>query len=127
MENKKRRLTEDEKKSILLEYKLNNSNDHLKAICKKYNITRQSIWNISKDEKIQNDYSIKEWQANFTKKANLILDALLDRMYKQALDNNDKTQFSQLATSFGIIYDKLRLNENLSTSNNSVSINIKID
>ena len=37
------KLSNEDKKDILLAYNLDNSNDNIQAICKKYNITRQTI------------------------------------------------------------------------------------
>ena len=103
----------------------------MQLICSKYNITRQYVYKLLKtiSENQKNEMineSIKEYQRQFTKKASVIIDKLLDRIKKE-LDTTDKIQLSQLTTSLGILYDKTRLNENLSTSNNSININIKID
>lgn len=128
MNNKKcYKLTKQDKKEIALAYKLDNSKENIQALCNKYNITRQTIWNISKNKDQDIEKSIKEYQESFTKKANKIIDALLDRVYEQAANKEEKIQLSQIVTSIGILYDKTRLNENLSTSNNSIKIDIKIE
>lgn len=128
MNNKKcYKLNKEDKKAIMLAYKLDNSKENIQALCNKYNITRQTIWNISKSKDQDIEKSIKEYQESFTKKANKIIDALLDRVYEQATNKEEKIQLSQIVTSIGILYDKTRLNENLSTSNNSININIKIE
>jgi molecular chaperone GrpE (heat shock protein) len=128
MNNKKcYKLTKEDKKAIMLAYKLDNSKENIQALCNKYNITRQTIWNISKSKDQDIEKSIKEYQESFTKKANKIIDALLDRVYEQATNKEEKIQLSQIVTSIGILYDKTRLNENLSTSNNSIKIDIKIE
>jgi molecular chaperone GrpE (heat shock protein) len=128
MNNKKcYKLTKEDKKAIMLAYKLDNSKENIQALCNKYNITRQTIWNISKSKDQEIEKSIKEYQESFTKKANKIIDALLDRVYEQATNKEEKIQLSQIVTSIGILYDKTRLNENLSTSNNSIKIDIKIE
>jgi hypothetical protein len=51
---------------------------------------------------------------------------VFDRMEKQ-LQEDDKITLSQLSTTLGIMYDKSRLENNLSTSNNSININIKVE
>jgi molecular chaperone GrpE (heat shock protein) len=128
MNNKKcYKLTKEDKKAIMLAYKLDNSKENIQALCNKYNITRQTIWNISKSKDQEIEKSIKEYQESFTKKANKIIDVLLDRVYEQATNKEEKIQLSQIVTSIGILYDKTRLNENLSTSNNSIKIDIKIE
>ena len=121
------KLTKEDKKDILLSYKLDNSKENIQALCNKYNITRQTIWNISKSKDQEIEKSIIEYQQSFTKKANKIIDALLDRVWEQATNKDEKIQLSQIVTSIGILYDKTRLNENLSTNNTSLNINIKIE
>jgi nucleoid DNA-binding protein len=125
------KLTTQDKKDILTEYVLDRSKNNTRAICSKYDITERAFYDIvnkvseEEKEKILNN-SIIEYQHNFSKKTAIIIDRLLDRINKE-LDNTDKIQLSQLTTSFGILYDKMRLNENLSTSNSSININIKIE
>lgn len=120
------KLTKEQKKDILLSYTLDNSKENIKALCDKYNITRQTIWNISKDNKIKNDISIIDNTQNFTKRANAIMQQILDRLEEQ-IKKDDKATIAQLTTALGILYDKSRLENNLSTSNNSININIKIE
>ena len=116
------KLSNSDKKEILLSYNLDKSNENIKSICDKYGITRQTIWNISKDKEVQN--SIIDCKQSFTEKANIIIDKMLARIEKE-IDEADKIQLSQLVTSFGILYDKARLENNLSTSNNSINIKIE--
>ena len=125
------KLTTQDKRDILTEYVLDRSKNNTAAICHKYDISERAFYDIvnkaseSEKDKILNN-SIIEYQRNFSKKTAIIIDRLLDRINKE-LDNTDKIQLSQLTTSFGILYDKMRLNENLSTSNSSININIKIE
>jgi len=125
------KLSNDDKKAILLDYQLNHTNENIQAICKKYDITRQSVYDIvnkfdDKEKALILSNSIKDYSSNFTKKANEIIALMLDRIENQ-IKSDDKIQLSQLVTSLGILYDKLRLNENQSTSNSSININIKIE
>ena len=125
------KLNEEDKRNIIKEYLLDRSIENQSSICNKYNITRQTIWKLSKtiNEEQKNQIiseSIKEYSKEFTKKASVIIDKILDRINKE-LETTDKIQLSQLTTSLGILYDKTRLNENLSTSNSSININIKIE
>ena len=125
------KLNEEDKRNLIKEYLLDRSIENQTSICNKYNITRQTIWKLSKtiNEEQKNQIiseSIKEYNKEFTKKASVIIDKILDRINKE-LETTDKIQLSQLTTSLGILYDKTRLNENLSTSNSSININIKIE
>lgn len=125
------KLSEEDKKNIITQYLLDRSMENQELLCSKYSITRQYIHkltkNISKDKRQEIiDNSIKEYNEEFTKKTKVILFKILDRINKE-LENTDKIALSQLTTSYGILYDKMRLNENLSTSNNSIKIDIKIE
>lgn len=125
------KLSEEDKKNIITQYLLDRSMENQELLCDKYNITRQTIWKLSKtvneeDKQKIIDASIKEYQKEFTKKTTIIINKMLDRLEKE-LNNTDKIQLNQLTTSIGILYDKMRLNENLSTSNNSIKIDIKIE
>lgn len=125
------KLTIEDKKLILLEYTLNKTNTNIDSICLKYNISKRTLYDIvhSFDNKETNDIinsSIKEYKKNFTKKANNIIEKALNRIDNQ-LNDNENINISQLSTMLGILYDKTRLEDNLSTSNNSFNININID
>lgn len=122
-----RKLTDEQRKEILLSYKLDNSKQNINKLCNEYNITKQTIFNIAKSD-ISKDIekTINESKSNFTKRANEIIALLLDKIEEKAL-NDDKTTLSQLSTTLGILYDKSRLENNLSTSNNAININIKVE
>ena len=126
------KLTAENKKDIITNYLLDRSNGNVATICNKYNIDRRTIYYLldktSEEEKQELiNESIKEFRNNFTKKTTLIIEKMLDRITMQLDNTDEKIQLSQIVTSLGILYDKMRLNENQSTSNTSVSINIKID
>ena len=70
--------------------------------------------------------SITEAKPEFTKRVNEIIEKLLNRIDYE-IENGDKITLSQLSTTLGILYDKSRLENNLSTSNNSININIKVE
>lgn len=121
------KLTEEQRKEILLHYKLDNSKTNIAKICKDYNITKQTIFNIAKSDMVKDiEQSTKENKDDFTKRANKIIQMVFDRMEKQ-LQEDEKITLSQLSTTLGIMYDKSRLENNLSTSNNSININIKVE
>lgn len=125
------KLSIEDRKLILLEYTLNRTNENVLNICSKYNISRQTLYNIihSFDKKSTDliiNESIKTYRKNFTKKANNIIEKALNRIDNQ-LNDNENINISQLSTMLGILYDKTRLEDNLSTSNQSFNININID
>lgn len=125
------KLSEEDKKSIVLEYTLNRNKTTIQSICKKYNISEQTIYNVlnSYNQKQKNEIvekSINEYRKNFSKNANLIINKALQKINSQ-LESEKDININQLSTTIGILYDKTRLEDNLSTSNNSININIKIE
>ena len=70
--------------------------------------------------------SINESKSEFTKRTSEIIKHLLDRIEDEVI-NGDKITLSQLSTTLGILYDKSRLEDNLSTENKSINININIE
>ena len=121
------KLTKEQRQEILVKYKLDNTKNNIAKICKDYNITKQTIFNIAKSDISENiEKSITESQCNFTKRVDAIITQILDRI-EQEIQTSDKITLSQLSTTLGILYDKSRLENNLSTSNNSININIKVE
>ena len=121
------KLTEDQRKDIITSYKLDNSKSNILDICNKYNITRQYIFKLAKSEAAKEvEQSITEVKPEFTKRVNEIIEKLLNRIDYE-IENGEKITLSQLSTTLGILYDKSRLENNLSTSNNSININIKVE
>lgn len=121
------KLTLEQRKEVITAYKLDNTKENIQAICNKYNITRQYIYKLLKSDIVKDvDKSITESKQEFTKRANEIIKLILDRIEEKAL-NDDKTTLSQLSTTLGILYDKSRLENNLSTNNSSININIKVE
>lgn len=121
------KLTIEQRKEVITAYKLDNTKENIQAICNKYNITRQYIYKLLKSDIVKDvDKSITESKQEFTKRANEIIKLILDRIEEKAL-NDDRTTLSQLSTTLGILYDKSRLENNLSTNNSSININIKVE
>lgn len=121
------KLSDKQRQEIILAYKLDNSKENINKICNDYGITKQYIFHLAKNKASQEiENSIQESQGYFTKRANEIIKLLLDKIEEKAL-NDDKTTLSQLSTTLGILYDKSRLENNLSTSNNAININIKVE
>lgn len=121
------KLTEEDIKDIMLYYYLDNTKQTRQDILDKYNISKQTYYNIVKDKKniqlISEDINSK--RQNFTKKSELIIDKALNTINKKI--DNEEVNPRDLITITGILYDKTRLENNLSTSNNSISINIKVE
>lgn len=121
------KLTQDDIKDIMLYYYLDNTKATRQEILDKYNISKQTYYKIIKDKKnidlINND--ITDARQKFTKKSEIIIDKALNTINKN-IDNGDINN-KDLITITGILYDKTRLENNLSTSNNSININIKIE
>ena len=122
------KLTEKERKDIISLCKINNSKDNIKKVANDYGITTRYIYKLLKSEASREiDNSIIGNGSEFTKRANEIIKLLLDKIEEKALNSDDKTTLSQLSTTLGILYDKSRLESNLSTENKAISINIKIE
>ena len=121
------KLTKEQRQDILIKYKLDNSKNNIAKICKDYNITKQTIFNIAKSDLSENiEKTITESKGDFTKRVDTIINQILDRIEKE-IQEGDKITLSQLSTTLGILYDKSRLENNLSTSNNAININIKVE
>lgn len=121
------KLSEEDKKEILVEYTLNRRKQTIDALCKKYDVSVQTIYNLVKSKQGQEllEQHIIENRKNFNKKLDIILDKTIKGL-------NDKLQEEDIkaldyAKILGITYDKSRLENNLSTSNNEVKISIKIE
>lgn len=121
-------LTEKQRKEVLLSYKLDNSKTNIAKLCGDYNITKQAIFNLAKNKKLSSEVekTIIETSKDFTKRAEEIINLLLDRIEKE-IKTSDKVNLSQLSTTLGILYDKARLEQNLSTNNSSINIRIQVE
>ncbi|MBO7733028.1 MAG: HTH domain-containing protein [Methanobrevibacter sp.] len=123
------KLSPEDKKNIVALYYLNRSDQSVQEIAKKYNITRRYVYKLIKQK--ENDPETKKYiiqsTQEFTKKNKIIMQQIQEAMLEKLKVDPDAVSFQQLATSYGILYDKTRLEENLSTSNNSININIKIE
>ena len=121
------KLTNKQREELKLEYKLDNSKTNMQRLIDKYGITKRRLFQIVKEDFSEDSkQSIIENKSDFTKRANEIIKLALDRI-EQEIINGDKITLSQLSTTLGILYDKSRLENNLSTSNNSININIKVE
>ena len=122
------KLTEKERKEIITAYKLDNSKENIQRICNDYGITKQYIFKLAKSDLAKEvSNSIINNESEFTKRANEIIKMAFDRLEERLQNGDDKATLSQLSTLIGILYDKSRLESNLSTENKAISINIKIE
>ena len=123
----KSKLTDKQRQDIITSYKLDNSKSNINKLCNDYNITRQYIFKLAKSDIARDiEKSITESKGEFTKRVDIIINQILDRIEKE-IQEGDKVTLSQLSTTLGILYDKSRLENNLSTSNNAININIKVE
>ena len=126
------KLSIEDKEQIILDYTLNHTKENIQSICQRHSISKRTLYDIvnkysDKDkQEITNKY-IKRYKQNFTKRSNAIIDKALNRIEQELYNNDNNINISQLSTMIGILYDKTRLEDNLSTSNNSFNININID
>lgn len=121
------KLTEQEELDIVTQYKLDNSKSNILRICKEYDITKQTLFNVAKrDIAKKSEQIINKSELEFTKRVEELINLTLGRIEKE-LQEGEKITLSQLSTTLGILYDKSRLEKNLSTSNQSININIKVE
>lgn len=114
---------------IMTEYLLDRSTPNVERLTKKYNISRSRFYQVVRDKRNKEllEESIKKNKQNFTKKCDVIINKALKRLNNELDNPNAEININQLTTALGILYDKSRLEDGLSTSNQAVNINIKID
>lgn len=124
------KLNDKQRNEIITRCKLDTSKENIKQIALDYNITTRYIYKLIKsDASKEIDKEINSITTNgneFTKKANEIIKLLFQRI-EDEIKNGEKISLSQLSTTLGILYDKSRLENNLSTENKSINININIE
>ena len=121
------KLTREDKQIITLDYYLNRSTQNIEDLCNRYNISKRTLYNIINNSKNQKevDRYITECKNNFTKKTTILIDKAIDKLGGKI--EQDDANIRDLTTAIGILYDKNRLENNQSTSNNSIQINIKVE
>jgi len=124
------KLSNEDKKTIAISHFLDRTNENTQRLCEEYQVSRRTIYDIANSELGKNaiEQSITNNKSNFTKKIDILIDRALEKI-SQKLDNDDlsKTTYKDLAVMIGTLYDKSRLENNLSTSNSSININIKVE
>lgn len=121
------KLSPEDKEQIMIEYLLNRKKENVKDLCRRFDISEKTLYDIVKSKQGQEilEQHIIESKKNLSKKLDIILDKTIKGL-------NDKLQEEDIkaldyAKILGITYDKSRLENNLSTSNNEVKISIKIE
>lgn len=114
---------------IMTEYLLDRSTPNVERLTKKYNISRSRFYQVVRDKRNKEllEESIKKNKQNFTKKCDVIINKALKRLNNELDNPNAEININQLTTALGILYDKSRLEDGLSTANQELHINIKID
>jgi len=121
------KLTQEDIKDIMLYYYLDNTKATREEILNKYNISKEYYYRLVKNENNKKliEKDINDKRRKFTQKSEIIIDKALNTINKKI--DNEEVNPRDLITITGILYDKTRLENNLSTSNNSININIKIE
>ena len=121
------KLTEEDKQQIIIEYYLNRRKEKVRDLCDRFNVSETTVYSLVKSNKGKEllEQHITESKKNFSKKLDLILDKAINGLNNK-LDNED-VKALDYAKILGITYDKSRLENNLSTSNNEIKISIKVE
>jgi phosphoribosylaminoimidazole carboxylase (NCAIR synthetase) len=121
------KLSPEDKRQILVEYTLNRKKENVRSLCSRFDISETTLYDIVKSKQGQEilEQHIIESKKNFSKKLDMILEKTIDKLGEKIDDEDIKAL--DYAKIGGILYDKSRLEHNLSTSNNSININIKVE
>lgn len=118
-----KKINDKQHKEIVISHYLDNSNNNIQHLMKEYNLSKQGLYNIINSEKSKQ--YITEYKPELTKKMESIIDNAINRL--DAAVQNEDIKPLDLTKIIGIIYDKMRLENNLSTSNQSINININVE
>lgn len=124
------KLSNEDVKEIALSYYLNRSTANVEMLSKKYDVSKQYIYKLVKQDKTKElvKNSITSNESLFSKKMNNIINKTLDKLEGKLDDDNFKrVNYKDVAIMLGTLYDKARLEDNLSTENKAIEINIKIE
>ena len=117
-----RKLTEEQRKEIVISHYLD-SKPHNEELRKKYGLSIQGFYNVINHKK--SEQYINEYKGMLSKKFEDIIEKALVKL-KDKVESEDIKPLD-LVKIIGILYDKSRLENNLSTSNNAININIKVE
>ena len=118
-----KKLSEQDRKEIVISHYLNNSKENIEYLMNKYKISKTALYDVIKHKESKN--YIKEYQPNLTKKFDAIINKALEKLDYSV--NSEDIKPLDLVKIIGILYDKSRLEEGLSTENKAISININIE
>lgn len=125
------KLSEYDKQAIILDYYLNRSKTNVSDICNKYSISESWLYRLVKSEQGKKalEQSIIQNKDNFTKKVDLLIDKALEEIAKKLNDEEymKKANVKDISVMIGTLYDKARLEQNLSTNNSSINIRIQVE
>lgn len=121
------KLSDEDKQQIMVEYYLNRRKENVQDLCRRFDISDRTLYSLVKSDKGKEilEQHITESRKNFGKKLDIILNKAIDGLNNR-LENED-IKALEYAKILGITYDKSRLENNLSTSNNAININIKVE
>ena len=121
------KLSPEDVNEIVVSYYLNRSKETINDLCTRFNISDTWLYQLvkSKQGKEILDRHIIESKKNFGKRLDLILEKTYNRLEK-ALDE-EEIKAKDLSLIGAMTYDKSRLEQNLSTTNNEIHINIKVE
>ena len=85
-----------------------------------------SVEKIVKDNKDKDEYVklCKDKRDTFAEKATQIIDILLERIIKEATDEEKDIPLNQLTTALGTVYDKRALAQGESTENTKITFDL---
>ena len=121
------KLSDEDKQQIIVEYYLNRRKENVQDLCRRFDISDRTLYSLVKSDKGKEilEQHITESKKNFSKKLDIILNKAITGL-NDRLDNED-IKALEYAKILGITYDKSRLENNLSTSNNEIKISIKVE
>lgn len=121
------KLSDEDKQQIIVEYYLNRRKENVQDLCRRFDISDRTLYSLVKSDKGKEilEQHITESKKNFSKKLDIILNKAINGL-NDRLENED-IKALEYAKILGITYDKSRLENNLSTSNNAININIKVE
>ena len=118
-----KKLSKQDRKEIVISHYLDNSKDNIEFLMNKYKISKTALYDVI-NHKESSSY-ITEYKPNLTKKFDKIINKALEKLDNK-VDLEDIKPLD-LVKIIGILYDKSRLENNLSTENKSINININIE
>lgn len=121
------KLSDEDKQQIIVEYYLNRRKENIRDICNRFDISDRTLYSLVKSDKGKEilEQHITESKKNFSKKLDIILDKAINGLNERLEEEDIKAL--DYAKILGITYDKSRLENNLSTSNSAININIKVE